>query len=165
MLDSSSLHLSRKDNSQERQPDPLGLQLRTGRQAVGLHPSLKGAKLLGGRMRRTGFAQLQFSVSAAPLCRRPCSLTSASRASTSCSRRPPQPSFMPQPPAPQPTIIITRYHGDAQTPDVGLHAVSLLVELWVYSLGLQSRRRQLRRHSWLGEVWGAGWQWLPSGRL
>ena len=34
MLDSSSLHLSRKDNSQERQPDPLGLQLRTGRQAV-----------------------------------------------------------------------------------------------------------------------------------
>ena len=47
----------------------------------------------------------------------------------------------PNPPAP-PVHIITRYHGDAQTPDVGLHTVSLLVEFWVYSLRLERRQKK-----------------------
>ena len=48
----------------------------------------------------------------------------------------------PTPLPPQSTVIITRYHGDAQTPDVGLHTVSLLVEFWVYSLRLERRQKK-----------------------
>lgn len=57
----------------------------------------------------------------------------------------------PNTPCPQPTIIITHYHGDAQTPDVGLHTVSLLVELWVYSLGLERRQKKMTEMTLLAQ--------------
>ena len=68
----------------------------------------------------------------------------------------PTPAPCPNPPAPRSTIIITRYHGDAQTPDVGLHAVSLLVEFWVYSLGLE-RRQNKTSDDILGSEKSRGW--------
>lgn len=38
-------------------------------------------------------------------------------------------------------MMIIGYHGDAQTPNVRLHTVPLLVELRVYSFRLERRQR------------------------
>lgn len=40
----------------------------------------------------------------------------------------------------EPTMMIVGYHGDAQTPNVRLHTVPLLVELRVYSFRLEKRQ-------------------------
>ena len=103
-------------------------------------------------MKRTGFAQFQFSVSAAPALQTILlSQISFKGVHLLLSRSAPPRLHAPAPPAPQPTVIITHYHGDAQTPDVGLHAVSLLVELWVYSLGLERRRKKTTEMTFLAQ--------------
>lgn len=43
-----------------------------------------------------------------------------------------------------PTMVIIRYHGDAQTPNVRLHTVALLVELRVYPFRLEKETEKDR---------------------
>ena len=61
-------------------------------------------------------------------------------------------------------VVITRYHCDAQTPDVRLHAVSLLVELWVYSFRLERRQKKTSEMTFLAQqsLWGEEQHQLPS---